>query len=456
MPFAAAVFTDRRARLRSAAGDGTLFFPGQRLQPRNYRDNPHPFRQSSHLLYLTGIDLPGLALVMGGDGDVLYGPAADIDDVVWHGPHATLEELAADAGIGEVRDVATLSEHLRGAGTVRWLPPFQHDVIMWMAELLGRDLTAVRSGACLELAKAVAGLRLVKSEGEVAEIEDALAITDRMHRAAMAVGRAGVYESEVAAEIQQIALAADRAQAYNPIVTVHGEVLHNNTYTNCLEDGQLLLNDSGAESPGFYASDITRATPVSGTFTPKQRAIYDTVLRAQMEAITACRPGVHYRDVHLGAARTMTEGLIEEGLMKGDAAAAVAAGAHALFFPHGLGHMLGLDVHDMEDLGDVIGYPGGEARSTQFGLNFLRMARPLEPGNVFTVEPGVYFIPALIDRWRDEGKHTAFIDYDRVDGYRDFGGIRIEDDVLCTEDGCRVLGPGIPKTIAEVEEAAAG
>jgi Xaa-Pro aminopeptidase len=274
-----------------------------------------------------------------------------------------------------------------------------------------------------------------------------------MFRAAMAATRPELTEAAIAAELMKPAIAANRQLAFQPIVTVRGEVLHNESYANTLSAADMMVIDSGAESERWYASDITRSFPVNGRFEPAQRDIYEVVLAAQLAAITTASPGVTNRDVHLVAARTITSGLIDVGLMKGDAAAAVEAGAHALFFPHGIGHMLGLDVHDMEDLGDEVGYPEGESRSTQFGLNALRLARRLEPGFVVTIEPGVYFIPALIDRWRAEGRHADFIRYDKVQAFRGFGGIRIEDDVLITDSGSRVLGPGIPKSVSEVEQA---
>jgi Xaa-Pro aminopeptidase len=253
--------------------------------------------------------------------------------------------------------------------------------------------------------------------------------------------------------MQAKALELGRQQAFTPIVSVRGEVLHNHSYDNTLADGDLLLMDSGAESPHFYASDITRTLPVNGRFTDRQRGIYEIVLAAQMAVIHAASPTHDNKEMHRLAARTIAGGLTALGLMKGNPDDAVEVGAHALFFPHGIGHMMGLDVHDMEDLGDIVGYPEGEERSTQFGLAFLRMTRKLKPGYVITVEPGIYFIPALIDQWRADGKHTEFIDYDRVEEYKGFGGIRIEDDLLITDDGCRVLGPGIPKTVDEVEAA---
>jgi len=437
-------------------GDATILLIGHRMVPRNYPHNTYPFRQNSHVLYYCGISRPDVALVMGPDGDALFGPPEDIDDVVWHGPHETLEEASAKAGISDVRDVAGLSEWLRGASDVRYIQPYQDNVINWMADLWGKSSSEVSSGQCDRLAAQICAQRSVKTEEELAEIEEALSVTRAMHLASYRATRPGAKESDIVAAVQQVALSADRAQSYNPIITVRGEVLHNNDYHNTLEPGQLLLNDSGAESRSWYASDITRCCPVDGTFTERQRAIYDVVLQSQLAAIDAFAPGVPYKDVHLTSARVIAEGLTALGLMKGDPAEAVAEGAHALFFPHGVGHMLGLDVHDMEDLGDVVGYESGVARSTQFGLNFLRLAKPLETGFVVTVEPGIYFIPALIDRWRADNHLCDFIDYETVETYKGFGGVRIEDDVLCTEGGPRVLGPEIPKDASEVEAAMQG
>jgi Xaa-Pro aminopeptidase len=256
--------------------------------------------------------------------------------------------------------------------------------------------------------------------------------------------------------MQGVALSHGCPQSFLPIVTVQGQVLHNETYLGTLGENDLLLVDSGAESLEGYASDITRTIPVGGRFTESQRDLYDVVLAMQMGAIESTRPGITNLELHLGAARTCVQGLKDLGLMKGHPDSAVEAGAHALFFPHGLGHMLGLDAHDMEDLGDIVGYGEGAKRSEQFGLAALRMARELEPGFVFTIEPGIYFIPALIEKWRDEGLHRDFIEYDALAPFLDFGGIRIEDDVLVTEDGHRVLGPPIPKKAAQVETATGG
>jgi Xaa-Pro aminopeptidase len=278
-----------------------------------------------------------------------------------------------------------------------------------------------------------------------------------MYHEAMSMAQPGIYEREIAGWIEGVALSAGGQLAFPAIVTVHGETLHIHEHGNRLKEGDLLVIDSGAETEGGYASDITRTIPVGGRFDPLQKAVYQTVLDMQLTAIAMIRPGVSYRSVHLRAAEVLAERLKDIGLMKGSAAAAVAAGAHALFFPHGLGHMMGLDVHDMEDLGETwVGYDDKTRRSQQFGLAYLRLAKKLEPGHVLTVEPGIYFIPALIDQWRAEKKHAEFIRYDRVEKFRAFGGIRIEDDVLVTPKGGRVLGPPIPKTVAEVQRAVAG
>lgn len=456
----AGIFRGRRDRIRTRTGGGPILWMGHAPQPRNYAANTYPFRQNSHFLYYTGLAEPDLALLSLPEAgrDILFGDAASLDDIVWTGPRPSLEELAAEAGIDDVRPTESLRgmlDEARKEGVpVHYLPPYRHSSVYALSRLLDIPMEEVGRRASTLLMEQVAIERSVKGPEEVAEIEEALGVTGRMHRAAMAAARPGMKESELAGLIQGIALAEDRAQAYDPIVTVHGEVLHNHSYDNVLAAGGLVLNDSGAESPMGYASDITRTFPVSGRFSPLQADLYRAVLRTQLGAIAMIRPGVSYREVHLGACLVLAGCLRDLGLMKGDPAAAVEAGAHALFLPHGIGHMLGLDVHDMEDLGDVVGH-GKEKRPGQFGLNYLRLSRPLEAGFVLTVEPGVYFIPALIERWRSEGVHREFLDYDRIAALTGFGGIRTEDDVLVTPEGARVLGPPVPKTVEEVEEACA-
>jgi Xaa-Pro aminopeptidase len=453
----ASTYRNRRQRLREAVPSGEILIVGSLPISRNYADSHLPFRQDSSFLYFAGVSSPGLALVIDERGDAtLYGPTPHPDDVVWFGPHPGLSDMAAAAGADAHGSIEQLAARLgaarEGGRRIHYLPPYRADRRIQLCRLLGADLEAVDAGVSSELVRAVVDQRSVKTQDEVAELEDALAVTAEMYRAALERARPGATEAEVAAALQAPAYARQRQPAFPPIVTVRGEVLHNESYPNTLAAGDLLLIDAGAESAGGYAADITRTYPVAGRFEPEQRDIYEVVLASQLAAIAAASPETTNRAVHLVAARTIASGLKEIGLMRGDVDAAVEAGAHALFFPHGIGHMLGLDSHDMEDLGDVVGYEAGDSRSSQFGLCYLRLARRLQPGFVITVEPGVYFIPAVIDRWRREGRHADFIRYDRVQAFRAFGGVRIEDDVLITETGSRVLGPGIPKSVEELEE----
>jgi Xaa-Pro dipeptidase len=455
------IYRQRRNKIREEIGGGIILWMGHTLQSRNYADNPYPFRQNSHFLYYTGISKPDLAMLSlpEFDHDILFSRTASMDDIVWSGPEPSPAELAREAGIERVEDIDRLEEYLAKAQSQRkeihYLPPYQHSSLFRLAKLLDTEPGTVSTNASQILIEKVARQRSIKSDVEIAEIEDALRITDRMHRVCMAAARPGMRESELAGVIQGIALSAGREQSYPPIVTVRGEVLHNHSYGGVLAEGLLVLNDSGAESPRYYASDITRTFPVTGRFTAEQAEVYQIVLRMQLGTIGMIKPGISYREIHLAACRILAEGMRTMGLMQGNPADAVEAGAHALFFPHGIGHMLGLDVHDMEDLGDIVGYGKKEKRSGQFGLNFLRLSRSLDSGFVLTVEPGIYFIPALIERWQKEGLHKEFINYDKVSTFVGFGGIRIEDNILVTPAGAHVLGPGVPKTIPEVEEACA-
>ena len=446
----------RRAALRRRIPRGAILFTGHMEAPRNYAANTYVFRQDSHLLYYCGVNMPGYALLIEPDGtEVLAGPGQEPDDIVWSGDQGTVEDRAAEAMVARTDSPEGLGRRLRrlrhSGETVHYLPPqrpLQRDML---AELLEISADGVLPGVSAELVRAVADQRSVKEPEEIDEIENALAVSANMFDAAARAARPGATESMVAGALQGAALSFDRQQAYLPIVTVRGDVLHNNRYGNTLRHGDLLLIDAGAESPLGYASDITRTYPVGGVFSSRQRDMYQVVLAAQQAVIDAAAPGVANRELHLLAAAAIARGLRDLGLLHGSVDDIVAAGAHALFFPHGIGHMMGLDVHDMEDLGDAVGYEPGQARSDQFGLGYLRMAKTLQPGFVITDEPGVYFIDALIDRWHAENRHRDFIDYHRVELYRGLGGIRIEDDLLITHHGCRVLGPGIPKSLQDVE-----
>ncbi|GIV31014.1 MAG: Xaa-Pro aminopeptidase [Saprospiraceae bacterium] len=451
-------YRSRREKLAKDTGTGLLLFPGNGEVGMNYAGNPYPFRQDSNFLYFFGIDRPGLFAVLDADSgkSTLFGDELTMEDIVWIGPQPSLQELAERVGIEEVLPLAQLEawiEKVRSAGrTLHFTPPYRADNLILLRKLAGIEEEALKNRASEGMIKAIVAQRACKSAEEVAAIEEAVNITRSMHIAVMQAAAEGKKESELAGIALGIAYAMGRGVAYGIILSVNGHILHNHYHGNTLQKGQLVLGDFGAEGPACYAGDITRTFPVDKRFTARQRDIYQIVLDAEQQAIDSLRPGLKYFDVHMAASRTIAEGLKNLGLMKGDVDEAVAQGAHALFFPHGLGHMLGLDVHDMEDLGEnYVGYAGELERSTQFGTAYLRLARSLQPGFVLTVEPGIYFIPELIDQWRSEGRFKDFIDYEKLEAYRNFGGVRIEDDVLITDDGHRLLGKPIPKTIDEVE-----
>lgn len=458
--FTADTYTQRRARLKADLGGGIALFLGNDEAAMNYAANVYPFRQDSTFLYFWAVDQPGLAAVIDIDNGIeaVVGEEATMADVVWSGPLPSLRDRAAQAGVNRTLTPAELQSLLTTAGaqgrTVHFLAPYRPEHTLKLSSWLGLPAADIKAQRSVALHKAVIAQRSYKSAEEVAAMEAAVAVSQRMYDAAMRVARPGAFEYQVVGAIANAALGAGATLSFPPICSVHGETLHNPHYGNQLSAGDVLVLDSGAAVASHYASDITRTLPIGGTFSSQQRLVYEMVLRAQVSAIEAVRPGVPYRDIHLAAARSFVMDLTAAGLMQGDADAAVAAGAHALFFPHGLGHMIGLDVHDMENLGeDLVGYGPDFTRSEQFGLGYLRLARTLEPGFALTVEPGLYFIPALIDQWKAEGTHAAFLNFSEIEKFRDARGYRIEDDVLVTEDGHRVLGPAIPKTADAVEAA---
>ncbi len=453
--FDESVYRQRRQQLMQKLEGGLVWILGNELSPKNYRDNPYHFRQDSNFLYYAGLDIPGLSLLLDLDtgAEYLCGREASLDDVIWMGPQLRLASLAEKVGLSKVLPIDQLQNKLRRAGSsVHYLPPYRGLSIINIHKYLGIPPKQVVSNASEDLIAGVVAQRAIKEDRELAEIEQALEISRDMHLEMIHDARPGIKESDLVAQLMTKVNQHRVDTAYPVILTVHGEILHNHHHDRTLVEGQMVLGDFGAESSMYYASDITRTVPVSSSFTSRQKEIYGLVLRAQEVAIKALQPGISYRDIHLLAAREMVQGLQSLGLMYGDVDASLAAGAHALFFPHGLGHMLGLDVHDMEDLGeDLVGYDEQVQRSSQFGLNALRLGRGLQEGFVLTVEPGIYFIPALIERWEKEGRHSDFIRYEALQQYRDFGGIRIEDNFVITAEGSRLLGPPIPKTIDEIE-----
>jgi Xaa-Pro aminopeptidase len=462
--FTAQVYRQRREDLRRRLDAGIILFLGNTESPVNFADNLYPFRQDSCFLYYWGLDRPDLAALIDVDAgeEILFGDDLDLAAQVWTGPQDPLSEGAEAVGVGSVGPLAELAEAVAkakaGGRPIHILPPYRDSQRLTLARLIDMAPASVDTQISAPLLAIVIAQRSVKTAAEIAEIEAALAVTRQMHLAAMAAAGPGRREYEVAALMLARCYAGGALQpAFAPILTVSGEILHNPHHHQEMAAGQLVINDSGAASTLHYASDITRSFPVSGRFTDQQAEIYAIVLGAQKRAIEMLKPGIAFRKVHLAAMETLAAGLVDLGLMSGDPAEIVAQGAHALFMPHGLGHMLGLDVHDMENLGeDRVGYTAEEPRSEQFGLSALRLGRELQEGFVVTVEPGLYFIPALIEQWRSKGRFKAFIRYERLDGYLDFGGVRIEDDILITRNNARILGPHIPKTPEEIELACTG
>ncbi len=423
----------------------------------NYTDNGYRFRQDSTFLYFTGISHPDLVAVFDTETgeEILYGDDYTIDDIVWMGPQPTIRDKALSCGIEKSAPISKLVSDLKEVQKkgrqIHFLPLYRSESRVKLFEWLGVLPSEVEERSSLELVKAVISQRNYKSDEEIAEIEKAIDTSVDMHHAAMRMARPGMMESEIAAEIERIALATNGYISFPVIATINGQTLHNHYHGNIISEGDLFLVDAGAETPMGYAGDLSSTFPVSKKFTERQKEIYQVSLNAHERAIEMLRPGVPFKEVYLESSRTMMQGLKELGFVRGDVAEAVAAGAHAMFFPCGLGHMMGLDVHDMENLGEqYVGYDN-EPKSTQFGMKSLRLGRKLEPGFVLTIEPGIYFIPELIDMWKAEKKFEQFLNYDKINEYRDFGGLRNEEDFLITETGARLLGKQKAKTIEDVE-----
>jgi len=443
-----AAFAARRARLSARLTGPALLVAGQ-SRPRNFQHNRFPFRAESHFLYLVGRSLEGAALLAGPSGAVLYAPPADPEAELWTGPMTTLDDLSRELGL-EVRPL----EELAGAADIAALPPQDLETALWLSELLDRDLEpgggVELEGRDAELAEAMIALRLSHDAPAVAQLREAAAVTYRAHLAGMRATRAGSREASVRAAMEAEIIAAGCHTAYGSIVTVHGEVLHNERHDGVLAETDLLLADVGAETPEGFAGDVTRVWPVAGRFSATQRAAYEVVLASQLAAIAAVKPGVRYLDVHRAAGLTLVEGLIGIGILRGDAADLYARGAAALFFPHGVGHLLGIDVHDMEDLGDRAGYAPGRERATAPGDRYLRLDRDLATGMCVTIEPGFYQIPRILSRPEEVGELESALDRNELARFADVRGIRIEDDVLVTDTGCEVLSAAVPKSIDDI------
>lgn len=454
------VYIERRRKLKEKLKGGLVLFLGNKEAAFNYLDNTYHFRQDSSFLYFFGLDLPNLAGIIDLDSgkEYLFGNDFSIDDIIWMGPQPSTKELANDIGVENTEPLDQLKNYLLNAKTqdrnIHVLPFYRGDSIIQFSNLLEIHHSEAEEFVSIELIKAVVDLRSIKDKYEIEELIKASAIGYKMHTTAMKMAKPGIYEQEIAGTVEGIALAHGSMLSFPIILSQNGETLHNHYHGNMLQEGKLMLTDTGAETNMHYASDNTRTVPVGGKFSQKQKDIYNIVLSALDHSITLIKPGVPYRDIHLESAKILAEGLTNLGIMKGNPEDAVREGAHAMFMPHGLGHMMGLDVHDMENLGeDYVGYDDEIKRATQFGLRGLRLGRKLQEGFVLTTEPGIYFIPDLVKKWKAENINSNFINFDKVlDEYVDFGGIRLEDDFLVTETGCQMLGKRIPITVEEVEE----
>lgn len=456
--FAKEVYIERRRKLKQRVGSGLLLFLGNDYTGRNYEDNTYDFRQDSTFLYYFGQAFEGLSAIIDIDEDreIIFGDELSIDAIVWMGPQPTLKEKSENAGIYEIQPAAEVVTYLRKAQakkqTIHYLPTYRAEHKIKLLEWLGIPLAQQAQGTSVDFIRAVVDQRNHKEPIEIEEIEKACNVTADMHIAAIKAVRPGIRESVVSAALEEVAFAQGCTLSFTTIASINGQTLHNHHHHNIIKEDSLFLIDAGAEVPSGYAGDMSSTVCAGKKYTPRQKEIYDVQNLMHTESVKALRPGITFEEVYDISARAMVDRFKEIGLMKGDTYDAVREGAHALFYPHGLGHMMGLDVHDMENFGEVwVGYDG-KPKSTQFGRKSLRLARMLEPGFVHTIEPGIYFIPQLIDMWKQEGKFKDFINYDVVETYKDFGGIRNEEDYLITEDGARRLGKKIPLTTEEVEE----
>lgn len=452
-------YIKRRTALAGQLSSGILLFLGNEESPMNFLHNTYHFRQDSTFLYYFGIQEPNINAVIDLDENevILFGNEMSIDDIVWMGRLETLREKADKSGVATVRPAVEFDQYVGAAHAkgrkVHFLPPYRAEHKIRLAEILGYTPAKVQDHVSVAFIKAVVAQRSVKSAIELTELDKASDISADMHLLAMQIAKPGMSENEIAAAIHQVALKAGGQLSYSSIVTIKGHILHNHYHGNILKEGDLLLNDSGAETAMGYAGDLTRTFPAGKKFSAEQKVMYEIVLKAYQDATSALKPGVRYLDIHYKSCLSLAEGLKSVGLMKGNLEEAVAKGAHALFFQCGTGHMMGLDVHDMENLGEqYVGYTDELIKNTTlFGLKSLRLGKALEAGYVLTVEPGLYFIPELIDQWQASNHFAEYINYDQVNAYRNFGGIRVEDDYVITADGYRKLGKSLAISLDEVE-----
>ncbi|SHN08757.1 Xaa-Pro aminopeptidase [Cyclobacterium lianum] len=454
--FSSNTYQERRQHLKKSLKGGILLFAGNEESSSNFKDNWYPFRQDSSFLYFFGLDLPGLVAVIDLDLDVeiIFGDELTTEELIWHGEKTKIADLATAVGVAQTRPLKDLQQYLDNGRKrkIHYLPPYRPENVQKIVHWLNIDVAQVPAQASDDFIRAVVALRSIKSNEEIAAIDEAVNTSVKMHRRVMQQAGAGMKEYELRAMLTGEAMAAGGNLSFLPIVTIDGQILHNHNYSNTLSEGKMVLGDFGAENELHYAGDITRTFPVGKKFTEQQKEIYQIIYTAQQAAVRALKPGIRFLDIHLLACKKLAEGLKEMGLMCGNVDDAVENGAHALFFQCGLGHMMGLDVHDMEDLGEeYVGYTPTLKKSTQFGLKSLRLGKELEAGNVVTVEPGLYFIPQLMDQWEAEKLHKDFINYGKLTKFRNFGGIRIEDGFHINPEGSSLLGDPLESTIEEIE-----
>ncbi|MCD7963958.1 MAG: aminopeptidase P family protein [Rikenellaceae bacterium] len=453
------LYISRRNELRKKVRHGLVLLLGNEDSPANYPSNTYHFRQDSNFLYFFGINRPGFAAVMDVESgtDCLYANDISLRDIVWTGPQPSVQDLSESCGVkksfkkDELNNVINIA--LKNGRKIHFLPPYRDTNVLRLKTLLGIKTDCISNYVSADLIKAVVSLREIKGSEEITQIENACKTAYEMHTAAMKLCRPGITEKEIGGYIEGISLSKGHGVSFLPIVTQNGETLHDHSYKNKLRSGKLLLIDAGAETDMNYCSDFTRTFPVNGKFTDIQKSIYNIVLAANNKTFEIISSGITFRSVHLECAKVLCKGLKDIGILHGDTEEMVENGVYALFMPHGLGHQMGLDVHDMEDLGEeYVGYNDQTERSRLFGLGSLRMAKKLKQGHVLTVEPGIYFIPALIDSWKSEKINSNFIDYGKLEKFKNFGGIRIEDNALVTDKGCRILGKKrVPVTVEEIE-----
>ena len=450
------IYVNRRKKLKENFKDGLILIMGNNFSPLDCQDNTYPFIQDATFKYYFGIDHNGLIGIIDIDKneEIIFGNDYTMSDIIWMGKQKFLKELALEVGIEKFIEKEELKKYLENRKSIRFTNQYKADNIMYLSSILNINPFKFDDYTSFDLVKAIIRQRNVKEKIEIEEIEKAVNITKEMHLSAMRNVKAGIKEYELVAEVEKQPRKYNAYYSFQTILSKNGQILHNHSHLNNLKDGDLVLLDCGALSDEGYCGDMTTTFPVSGKFTERQKTIHNIVRDMFDRAKDLAKAGIAYKELHLEACKVLATNMKKLGLMKGEVEDIVNLGAHALFMPHGLGHMMGMTVHDMENFGEInVGYEEGEKKSTQFGLSSLRLAKKLEIGNVFTIEPGIYFIPELFEKWKNEKLYEEFLNYDEIEKYMNFGGIRMERDVLIQEDGTgRILGDRFPRTADEIEE----